>query len=534
VASYADLLLQRVNDDKVGLVFEGRSWTWRQIVQECANRAAVLAPGDHVGLLLDNVPDYVFWLGAAALKGAVIVGINPTRRGSQLRADVDHTDVTLLLTEQSYASDLPGAHLIDDLEIPTDQQVEIDKSVSEETLLLLLFTSGSTAAPKAVRCTSGRLARVADGSIQLFDLTRDDVLYQSMPMFHGNALMTNIAPATALGSTVVLRRRFSASGFLPDVREHNCTFFNYVGRSLAYILATEPTENDADNRLRLGFGTEASPRDMESFTRRFGCPLLDSYGSSEGAITILKTPGAPRGALGKPPEGTPVAILNSEGKECPRARFSDDGELLNGHEAIGEIVGTEAAPAFEGYYKNREAEQQRVDGKAYRTGDLGYRDEEGWFWFAGRGSDWLRVDSENFAAGPVEAILSRYDPAVMVAVYPVPDTQTGDQVMAALELSGEFDPSHFAAFLRAQPDLSTKWAPRYVRLIASMPLTGTNKVDKQPLRAAQWVTSDPVFFRPGRDLFYRLMTEADREALRAGFADYERRSLLPSPNQRPA
>lgn len=528
MSTYADLLLQRAHDDKTGLVFEGRSWTWRQIVQECADRSGLIGPGDHVGLLLDNVPDYLFWLGAAALKGAVIVGINPTRRGSQLRADIEHTDITLLLTERCHAIDLPDALVIEDIELPSGRQAIIDPSVTEQSLLLLLFTSGSTGAPKAVRCSSARLARVAEGSIQLFKLTRDDVLYQSMPMFHGNALMTNIAPATTLGATVVLRRRFSASGFLPDVREHDCTFFNYVGRSLAYILATEPTENDADNKLRLGFGTEASPRDMESFTSRFGCPLLDSYGSSEGPITVLKTPDTPRGALGKPPEGTAVVIMDGAGNECPRARFSAEGELLNGDEAIGEIVGTEAAAAFEGYYNNPEAEQERLDGNAYRSGDLGYRDEDGWFWFAGRGGDWLRVDSENFAAGPVETILSRYEPAVMVAVYPVPDARTGDQVMAALELADEFDAQDFAAFLRSQPDLGTKWAPRYIRVIPAMPLTGTNKVDKQPLREQQWLTSDPVFLRPGRELSYRVMTDADREAARTQFAEYERLSLLPN------
>lgn len=126
-------------------------------------------------------------------------------------------------------------------------------------------------------------------------------------------------------------------------------------------------------------------------------------------------------------------------------------------------------------------------------------------------------------------LLSRYEPAVMVTVYPVPDARTGDQVMAALELSGDFDPADFAAFLGSQPDLGTKWAPRYVRLIRSMPLTGTNTVDKQPLRARQWVTSDRVFVRPDRHLFYREMSEADRAELRAEFADYERLSLLPRP-----
>ena len=97
--------------------------------------------------------------------------------------------------------------------------------------------------------------------------------YCCMPLFHGNALMACWAPALAVGATVALRRKFSASGFLPDIRRHGCTYFTYVGRTIAYILATEPTGDDRDHRLRLGFGTEASALDRERFGSRFGCPL---------------------------------------------------------------------------------------------------------------------------------------------------------------------------------------------------------------------------------------------------------------------
>jgi fatty-acyl-CoA synthase len=529
VPTYAELLLSRAEDDKVGLVFEDQTWTWRQVVQEAADRTALIEPGTHVGLLLDNLPDYLFWLGACALKGATLVGINPTRRGAQLEADIAHTDVTLLVTEERHRAALPDLPtlMVEDL-VLSPVVPSIDPSVTEQTLLLLLFTSGSTGAPKAVICTNGRYGRLAEASVGLFSLTRDDVQYQAMPMFHGNALMTNVAPATALGSTIVMARRFSASSFLPDVRRHGCTFFNYVGRSLAYVLATDPTPDDRDNALRLGFGTEASVRDMDTFTSRFGCALLENYGSSEGAISIRRVPGTPRGALGKPPEGMPVAILDELGNECPRAVFDQTGRLVNGDLAIGEIVGTQAAASFEGYYNNTEAEQQRIVGTAYRTGDLGYRDADGWFWFAGRGTDWLRVDSENFAAGPVETILSRWERAVMVAVYPVPDAQTGDQVMAAVELpaGAAFDADAFGAFLAVQPDLGTKWAPRYVRVVETMPLTGTNKVDKQPLRAAQWSAGD-VWWRPGRELAYVPLNDAARAALRAEFDAHERLSVLP-------
>jgi fatty-acyl-CoA synthase len=524
----ADLLVARAGDHAPGLVFEGERWTWAEVVQECANRTVFVRPGLHVGLLLDNLPDYLFWLGACALQGATLVGINPTRRGTQLEQDVRHTDIDLLVTEAKHRADVAAfPHvLLEELEVPTDVPLETDPSVKEATRLLLLFTSGSTGAPKAVVCSTGRYARLAANSQLLFGLTRSDVLYQSMPMFHGNALMTSVASAINLGAQLVMRRRFSAGSFLPDVREHGCTFFNYVGRSLAYVLATPPTPEDRDNQLRLGFGTEASARDMDAFEARFGCPLMENYGSSEGAISIRKLPDTPRGALGRPPEGMPVAIWDAEGRECPRARFDAHGALLNADEAIGEIVGLQAAAAFEGYYKNLSAEAERVLGSAYRTGDLGYRDTDDWFWFAGRSADWLRVDSENFAAAPIETILTRWDPVVMAAVYPVPDAQTGDQVMAALELSGAFDPDAFAAFLGAQPDLGTKWAPRYVLVVSSMPLTGSNKVDKNPLRKQQWSDGD-VWWRPGRELDYRLMTAADRAALRALFREHEREDLLP-------
>ena len=91
--------------------------------------------------------------------------------------------------------------------------------------------------------------------------TPDDVLYCSMPLFHGNALMANLLPALVAGASVVLRPRFSASAFLPDVRRHGCTYFNYVGRALSYVLAQPETPEDADNQLKWCLGSEASPRD---------------------------------------------------------------------------------------------------------------------------------------------------------------------------------------------------------------------------------------------------------------------------------
>jgi fatty-acyl-CoA synthase len=270
---------------------------------------------------------------------------------------------------------------------------------------------------------------------------------------------------------------------------------------------------------------------MERFSERFGCQIIESYGSSEGVMSIRRRADTPPTAIGLPASETMDVIIahRATGKECPRARFDEHGRIVNGDEAIGEIVSRSGAPAFEGYYHNEAAMADRLVGGWYWSGDLGYRDVDGWFYFAGRASDWLRVDSENFAAAPVERILFRFPAVIMAGVYPVPDSRTGDQVMAALELEEgkEFDPVAFRAFLSGQPDLGTKWVPRYVRIVNDMPLTGTGKINKQPLRLDQWVTNDTVFWaeQPGGP--YRPLTETDRAELCRQFENHGRTHLLP-------
>lgn len=558
--SVAELLTGRADDDRPALVTADGSWSWRELVAEAATRAAMVDPGTgpdggppHVGVLLDNTPEYMFWIGAAALGAATVVGINPTRRGGELAADIRHTDCSAVVTDPGHLGLLEGLDLgpargrirvtgTDAYEARRAEAAAAGAAappadpgaVAPDRRFLLLFTSGSTGAPKAVVCTQGRFARLVGITTPMFGITTDDVCYQAMPLFHGNALMANWAMVLGAGATMALAPRFSARGFLPDVRRFGATFFNYVGRALAYVLATPERPDDSDNPLRLGFGTEASALDMERFSARFGCRLVEGYGSSEGAISITRRPGMPEQALGRPVEGPGVDVIVADpatGDECPPAVVDGDGRLLNAGEAIGEIVNRAGAPGFEGYYRNPDATAERIRGGWYWSGDLGYRDADGWFYFAGRTSDRLRVDSENFAAAPVERILARLPGVVMVGVYPVPDPRTGDQVMAAVEMMAgtAFDPDAFRAFLDAQPDLGTKWEPRFVRVVANIPLTGTNKIRKQPLRAEHWRTADPVYLRDGPGGPFRLLTPADREAWEADFAVHGRADLLDRP-----
>lgn len=531
----AEMLTERCDDRHPALLFEDERYSWAEVVDAAARRAQLglelRRPGPfHVGVLLDNVPEYLFWITGAALAGAAVVGVNPTRRGAELERDIRHTDCQMLVTDREHLPLLAGL----DLGLGTERLLLVDDPgygarlehyagarpdaavAKAGDLLLLLFTSGSTGAPKAVICSQGRLARIAGRIPAMYDITRRTTTYNAMPLFHGNAIMANWVGVLGVGATFSMRRRFSASGFLPDVRRFGASYFNYVGRALAYVLATPERPDDAENPLELGFGTEASAQDRQRFSDRFGCRLIESYGSSEGALAIGWAPGAPPGSLGRPLNGEDVIVADPEsGSECPPAIFDEHGRLVNGDEAIGELVGRNVVERFEGYYNNAEAEGERLRRGWYWSGDLGYRDGEGWLYFAGRTSDWLRVDSENFAASPVESIIFRFPGLVMAAVYPVPDPRTGDQVMAAVEMAPgvAFDPDTFGAFLAAQRDLGTKWAPRFVRIVEKMPLTASNKVHKPPLRSAAWETDDPVYWRPGRDLHYVRLTGDDRRRL---------------------
>jgi len=536
------LIRDREDDTSVGLAFSDRTWTHAEVVRAQAERAALLLalrrPGPfHVALLMDNVPEFVFWMGGAALAGAVVVGANPTHRGDELARDLSHTECQLLVTNASYRELVEGHDL--GAALPTERILVVDDpsgdtdpstpygtllatvagsglpdrarvGVTEDTLGLLLFTSGTSGAPKACLCSQGRLARIGSIVAQMFELTGDDVCYLAMPLFHSNALMAGWAPALAAGATAALRERFSASQFLVDVRRYGVTYFNYVGKPLSYILATPEHPDDADNTLRRCFGNEAAEADVARFAERFACTVQDAYGSTEGGAAVQRTPDTPRGALGRALPGTKVVDPDT-GEECPRAEFDAQGRLLNAEQAIGELVSETGGTGFEGYWRNAEAERSRLKNGWYWTGDLAYRDHDDFFYFGGRDYDWLRVDGENFASAPVEGILQRHPDVVLASVYAVPDTVVGDQVMATLLLheGRTFDPEGFAAFLAAEEDLGTKWAPRYVRVTASLPVTATTKVLKRVLRNEGWHCDDPVWWRPAKDGPYRRLEPDD-------------------------
>lgn len=516
----------------------------------------------HVGVLLDNTPDYVVAIGGAGLVGACVVGLNHTRRDEHLARDITFTDVQVLVTEPRHVDlirpildslDLPGGLLLStryaddddrdatagalgragsvelledalDSDAATSMRARVEGGVPDvdvDRLWNLLFTSGTSSAPKAVRCTQRRLLTTGNRLRMVLDVDSGDVGYIAMPLFHSNSLMVGLAPALVAGASVGLARKFSASRFLDDVRRYGATWFNYTGKPLAYLLATPEKRDDADNPLRLAYGNEGSPHVVESVSRRFGLDVVDVFGSTEGAIALDRSGGPPRGSIGALRED--VAIVDPDGNKVPAAEFDTEGRLTNADVCVGEIVNTAGVGPFEGYYRNDEAMAKTTRNGWYWSGDLGYVDEDGWVYFAGRTADWLRVDGENFPAGPIDSVIAKHPDVMLGAVYGVPDVNSGDQVMAALVLreGAKFDPEAFASWLDAQPALSPKWHPRYVRISASLPQTPTNKVLARVLQHEKFRSDrtggDPVYVRERGESGYHLMSAEDEERLHSSF-----------------
>ncbi|WP_445206163.1 long-chain-fatty-acid--CoA ligase FadD17 [[Mycobacterium] bulgaricum] len=465
--------------------------SWRNHIRDGAALAAALRArldGDrppHVGVLLGNTPFFGTVLVAAALSGIVPVGLNPTRRGEALLRDIAHADCQLVLADRENSQDavasidVESPQFRDELAAHADAAVSF-RSADPDDLFMLIFTSGTSGDPKAVRCTHEKVAFPGVMLAERFGLGPSDTCYLSMPLFHSNAIMAGWAPGVAAGASIALRRRFSASQFIPDTRRFGATYANYVGKPLSYILATPPKPDDADNPLRVAYGNEGAPRDLSRFAERFGVQVVDGFGSSEGGVSIARTPDTPEGALGPLVGG--VTILDVEtGAECPPG-------------VIGELVNTKGPGQFRGYYRDPKAEEDRMRGGVYHSGDLAYRDENGFAYFAGRLGDWMRVDGENLGTAPIERILMRFPGVTEAAVYPIPDPAVGDQVMAALVLPADiaFDPDAFTDFLGAQTDLGPKQWPKYVRTATELPRTETFKVLKRRLSAEGTDCDDPV------------------------------------------
>lgn len=579
------------NADRTFLVQHERSWTFRRYRDECLRYAHFLTarlgeisderPG-HVAMLLENHLELLALYGGCGYAGLTLFGINTGLQGDTLagvlnqsrarilvvdeallgrldrvRGDLEHLREADILVLPRGGAAVPAendllARLDAEVGPPGSVDAPPDVEVAPATNLVVIYTSGTTGLPKGINNNHMKLCVIGMTVSRNLGLGADDRGYACMPLFHSNALFLGFQPALFVGASMVLRERFSAGSFVPDVFEHGVTFWNYVGEPVHYILGAIERQYGGDeprilkevagsprNRLRYALGNGASPPDIDRFTRWLGLEdMLELYGSTEAAISTFRRQGDPRGCVGQISDPA-VRILDESGKECPAVELDADGKILNYAQAVGEICRVAPDSAlFQGYFANENANRSKFRDGVYHSGDLGHvllQDGKRYLYFDGRTDDWIRKDGENFSAAQVARLLQEHDDVVLAAAYGVPCPVSDEWVMAALKLreGARFDAREFFAFCERQVSsggMDKKWFPDFVRVVEEFPYTQTQKILVRTLKQEHFdrrrLPDEPIYFRRRGDTSYREFKRADYDALRTEFEASERLGLL--------
>ena len=467
--------------------------------------SAGVQKGDKVCIMMDNCPEYLYaWLGANKM-GAVEVSINTAYKGASLEYIVDNSDANSVFIDSQYlkaleqvlpnltklkniiviqeaeklSSRFQGNGSIDryiTLEEMINRGAKTDiplPAVKPNDLAMLGYTSGTTGESKGVMIPHHRLVCTADDVAGCRGVTKDEILYTCMPLFHGNAKFLTILVGLIGDGQVALGKRFSASRFWDEIREYSATQFNYLGAMTAILCKRPETSEDRNNPAKIAFGAGCPVNIQEAFEKRFGVTIQEGYGLTEGGVPLGITPGTRKiGSCGKAIFDYEVRIVDENDNEVPL------GE-------IGEIVFRPNRPysIMLGYYKKPEETLKVFRNFFVHTGDLGYKDEEGYFYFADRKKDAMRRRGENISSQEVEATINKNDHVMESTVFPIPSEVTEDDIMAIVVTKENHQLSAEEFFEYCNENMPYFWVPRYVEIWSeALPKTATGKIEKYKMR----------------------------------------------------
>ena len=547
--------------DNVAIEDEHRSLTYRDL-DGMANRYAHWAKGrglrrgDCIALMMTNRVEYIAaWMGFSKI-GVATALINTNLTGQalghcltisgafQIVADEDCWRAVedarpfvnrnlmlwvLGLKEADEASERRGL----DKAVRGGSSVRPAKSgrdgMTNRDTALFIYTSGTTGLPKAARIPHSRARTYMRAFAGCTGSTETDRIFNCLPLYHSTGGLVGVGPALLNGGRLVLRKKFSASSFWPDVKSSGATMFVYIGELCRYLVNCPPNEVERDHKLKLVFGNGLRADVWPEFQKRFAIPrVLEFYGSTEGNVSLFNFDGK-QGAIGRVPKllksqinirlvefdlDTEQPVRGSDGL-CRPAPLGTVGE------AIG-LIGQDVRHDFSGYADKAASEKKiltdvfKKGDRWFRTGDLMRQDSEGYFYFIDRIGDTFRWKGENVSTIEVEQRLAEAPGVSEAIVYGVPVAgYEGKAGMAALVMEGKFDAAAFAAYVDAQ--LPHYARPAFVRLIESADTTGTFKYRRVDL------VSDG--FQPGKvehlyvrhaDKGYAKLTQAAHKAILSG------------------
>ncbi|ADG79482.1 AMP-dependent synthetase and ligase OS=Tsukamurella paurometabola (strain ATCC 8368 / DSM /CCUG 35730 / CIP 100753 / JCM 10117 / KCTC 9821 / NBRC 16120/ NCIMB 702349 / NCTC 13040) OX=521096 GN=Tpau_2884 PE=3 SV=1 [Tsukamurella paurometabola] len=485
------------------LRFGDESWTYRRF-DEASSRLAHrlietdgIAPGDRVAIMLPNIAGWpLTWL--AALKaGAVAVPVNSAYRAADLQFVLTDSGARVIVTDGDHlplvreviSGDpaLAGVAVLDiaetaDAAFPATAP---EVSVGPETLANLQYTSGTTGFPKACMLTHDywtRIGWVCAGSV---GLGPDDVLLTAQPFSYMDPQWNTVLALTT-GAPLVVLPRFSASGFMADVRSHGATFCYVLGSMPTLLFKQPPGPEDRDNRLRAVF-CSAIPQALHAdLEERWGAPWREVYGMTESGMDLYSpfhdVDAVGSGTLGHPVPTKQIRIVDADGTEVAAGT---PGELT-----------VSGAPMMLGYWNRPEATAETIRDGWLHTGDLAVVDEHGGIRLVGRLKDMVRRGGENVAAVEVEAALEHDDAVVASAVVAEPDPVLGEEVKAFVQLGPGIAAERATAaaiVARVAQRLAKFKVPRYIEFVTDFPRTPSQRVAKPTLKARAAEVPGTVF-----------------------------------------
>jgi carnitine-CoA ligase len=486
LGSVADLL-RRQPQGQPWLRFDNRSYTAAEVTKIAATNAARLAGlgigrGDHVGLLMSNRPEFVFWWLAINEAGATAIFLPTVFLEQGLARYQTYVTPRMIVCERRLGTeatlDLSGAIAVDDEILLLRQEsaaappsIEDLPAPSAADASCIVFTSGSSGPPKAVVFSHRYVLELGHHIACGKGMQPGERLYFSNPLFHGDGIIA-VVTTLALRGELHLAERFSVTRFWEDVARFGSTIFYYVGASLSFLARSpEPLEVPA-HRLRFATGGGATEAVAELFEQRFGIAVLDAYSQTECLACCSNTLAVrKRGTVGKPYPGIEVRIVDELDRPVPVG-------------TVGSIVARPPRPymTFSVYLNDPAATLQKTRNLLHHFGDLGYFDDEGFLHFVGRNSPGLRRRGENLQPERIEELAEAL-PWVKKAAAIGIASEHGDQDILLLLQPYESAPPMPQVIEDCRKALPKVMRPRWIEVVAILPMTPSHRLARKELPA---------------------------------------------------
>lgn len=481
------------------IVFRDRTISFGQFYDETVRVADALhqmgvGKGHRVSLLLPNVPEFAYCAFGAQMLGAIpnllSTRLNPKETLTLLgqvrpKALVTTQEHLAALQDLGYSVTSHGDILVvgEDTRTGSPQSTThlASSQLSPEPFdanhpAFLLCTSGTTTGrPKGVLHSHGGLSYMLQTAIEAFGLSSQDTFLCVLPLYHVFGLVVNLLAPLALGATVVIAEEFQPQSLWQLVSKHGCTVFSGVPTMYSMLLRASTDLSPDASTLRLGIcaADALDQRVKLGFANRFLCQIIEAYGTTEAIVSHMLP-------YGQSSRGNCIGrVLDDPLFEA--GILDEAGQPVPPHET-GEIV-VRSPSVMLGYYDDPEGTAQAIKGGWFHTGDLGYRDSDGYFYLVGRRHDMIKRGGERIVPREVETVLCRHPKILDAAVVGIPDRHWGQEVKAFVVLKPGQSVSEDELIAFCRQDLAEYKVPKVVEFVESLPRDSLGKVSRRLLLA---------------------------------------------------